>query len=123
MKYRYLVGVGVNGVNNKNPGEKYLDFFCEYTDELIKQATMEQIINYSWSNEMGKKPDNPAMHELNGIRRIAVGRKLAHGLLVCLFNYSFIPRYNCLIICFPGLSIINCGNFNFNSAFRFYYIF
>ena len=35
---------------------------------------------------MGKKPDNPAMHELNGIRRIAVGRKLAHGLLVCLFN-------------------------------------
>ncbi len=84
----YIVGIGTHAMNSSTPGERYLDFILEYTDEEAMKANEAKAMS---DNRMWKTPVKTAL-EVYGVAGLAENfaaisiRARYAQLMVCHFT-------------------------------------
>ena len=90
--YKYLVGVGVSGINSSTPGNTYLDFFFPFTEETLQQVKINEIMKNSWDPSMGPLPNfyqDQNTPDMIYIPFMAKMRQTSNDLIICLFSSEF----------------------------------
>ena len=86
--FHYIVGIGTHAMNSSTPGERYLDFILEYTDEEVSKANEAKAMV---DNRLWKTPIKTAL-EVYGVEGLAESfsavaiRARYAQLMVCHFT-------------------------------------